>query len=146
MSEEKIITIKGIPISGGKAEGEALVSREPIGPTGTIDNYSGVVIEKGHELYGKNVAGRILVFPTGKASTTGPWRFLIQYNHGKAPKAMLCDRADGIVVVSALITGIPAIHRFDKNPIEVISTGDWVKLDADRGIVEVKKRARRLVR
>jgi len=29
------------------------------------------------------------------------------------------------------------VDRLDKNPLEVIKTGDWVKVDGDNGIVEV---------
>jgi hypothetical protein len=29
---------------------------------------------------------------------------------------------------------------FDRDPISVIETGDWVRVDADRGVVEVTKR------
>jgi len=32
---------------------------------------------------------------------------------------------------------------FDRDPLEFIATGDWVKVDADRGVVEVTKRADR---
>jgi hypothetical protein len=38
---------------------------------------------------------------------------------------------------------IPALTDFDLNPLEVIETGDWVKVDADRGVVEVRKAALR---
>jgi hypothetical protein len=35
---------------------------------------------------------------------------------------------------------VPAVTDLDKDPTEVISTGDWVKVDADNGIVEVTKK------
>jgi hypothetical protein len=47
----------------GKARGEAIVSRSPIGFYGGINPKTGIVIEKGHELEGKSVRGKILVFP-----------------------------------------------------------------------------------
>jgi hypothetical protein len=34
----------------------------------------------------------------------------------------------------------PAITALDQDPLSVIETGDWVRVDADRGVVEVTKR------
>ncbi len=34
---------------------------------------------------------------------------------------------------------MPMVDRLDKDPVEVIKAGDWVKVDADNGIVEVVK-------
>ena len=53
--------MKGRTIYPGKAEGEAIVSKEPIGFYGGIDMKTGIVIEKGHELEGKCVKDKILV-------------------------------------------------------------------------------------
>jgi hypothetical protein len=35
---------------------------------------------------------------------------------------------------------VPAITDFDRDPTEVIETGDYVRVDGDNGIVEVRKR------
>ena len=45
--------MKGRCIYPGKTEGEALVSKEPIGFYGMIDTKTGIILEKGHELEGK---------------------------------------------------------------------------------------------
>ena len=65
--------MKGRSIYPGKVEGEALVSKEPIGFYGGIDMKTGIVIEKGHELEGECVKDKILVFPCGKGSTVGSY-------------------------------------------------------------------------
>ena len=67
------LAISGRTIKQGRGEGTALVSTEPIGFLGGIDPDTGVVVEKGHSLYGQSVAGRVLVFPTGKGSTVGSY-------------------------------------------------------------------------
>jgi len=51
--------MKGRTIYPGKTEGEALVSKTPIGFYGGIDAKTGIVIEKGHELEGKSVTNKI---------------------------------------------------------------------------------------
>ena len=60
-------SLKCHKIIGGCGEGEALVSHEPICFYLT-DPKTGVIREKTHELAGKNVANKVLVFPSGKAS------------------------------------------------------------------------------
>jgi predicted aconitase with swiveling domain len=79
----------------------------PISFTGGLDPSTGIIRETGHDLEGMNVAGKILVFLTGKGSTTGSWQFYAAWRRGNAPKGMICVQADGIVAVSAIITHIP---------------------------------------
>ena len=67
--------LKGRVIYKGKAQGEALVTTQPISFYGGVDPATGIIIEKGHELQGQSVKGKILVFPTGKGSTVGSTRF-----------------------------------------------------------------------
>ena len=67
----KRIVLRGRKINGGSAEGEALVTRESLGGFGCFDFDTGRVIDFGHELYGKDVSGKILVFRTGKGSSDG---------------------------------------------------------------------------
>ena len=68
--------VKGRIIARGYAKGPALVTMQPISFLGSVDPKTGIVVEKGHELEGKGVAGRILVFPRGKGSTVGSYMML----------------------------------------------------------------------
>jgi predicted aconitase with swiveling domain len=134
------IILKGHKISKGKAQGEALVSQSPISFTGGVDPETGLVVEKGHELEGKSVAGKVLVFPTGKGSTAGSYQlYELAYNK-KAPRAMINLRADSIAAIGAILSGIPMVDRLDKNPLEIIKTNDLVEVDADQGIVKIGDR------
>jgi uncharacterized protein len=65
--------LQGRKIYPGQAEGEALVTRMGISFFGGVDPESGRIVEKGHELEGETVSGKILVFPTGKGSTVGSY-------------------------------------------------------------------------
>ncbi len=132
--------MKAKPVTRGVAEGEAIVSRMPISFTGGMDPDTGVIRESGHELEGKSVAGKILVFPTGKGSTTGSWQFYAAFKRGKAPVGIINVKAEGVVTVSAIITGIPMVHEPEGDPLQDIETGDFVKIDADNGLVEIKKK------
>ena len=137
-----MIKIKAKPVTAGVAEGEAIVSHTPISFTGGMDPDTGIIREPGHELEGQSVAGKILVFPTGKGSTTGSWQFYAAFKRGNAPKGIINVKAEGVVAVSAIITGTPMVHELEKDPFEYIQSGDFVKIDADNGFVEIEKKQR----
>jgi predicted aconitase with swiveling domain len=140
MGGKPMIKVKAKPVTSGVAEGEAVVSRMAISFTGGMDPDTGVIREPGHDLEGQNIAGKILVFPTGKGSTTGSWQFYAAYKRGNAPKGIINANAEGVVAVSAIITGIPMVHQLDKDPLEQIETGDFVRINADQGFVEIQKK------
>nr|NJM02924.1 DUF126 domain-containing protein [Desulfobacula sp.] len=131
--------LKARPVTRGLAEGEALVSRMAISFTGGMDPESGIIREPGHDLFGQSVAGKILVFPTGKGSTTGSWQYYAAFKRGVAPKGIINEKAEGVVAVSAIITGTPMVHGLEKSPLDHIKTGDFVRIDADKGFVEIIK-------
>ncbi len=127
--------MKGRTISPGKAKGIALVSREPMGFYGGIDAKNGMVIEKGHELEGKCVKGKILVFPCGKGSTVGSYVIYGLKKNGFAPKAIVNEETETIVATGAILAGIPCIDGID---IGKIKNGDDLLVDANEGLVEIK--------
>ena len=127
--------MKGRMISPGKARGEAIVSKEPIGFYGGIDSKTGVVIEKGHELEGKSVKDKILVFPRGKGSTVGSYIIYGLKKNGVAPAAIVNKETETIVATGVILAGIPCVDGID---IGKIKTGDKLKVDADEATVEVE--------
>jgi predicted aconitase with swiveling domain len=133
------IALKCHKIIGGYGEGEALVSHEPICFYLT-DPKTGIVREKSHELAGKNLANKVLIFPSGKASSVvqidGLFKLAL---HNVAPKAMIVKDVETVLVVSAFMVKVPLVDRLEKDPFEVIHTGDFVKVDAEKGIVTVTK-------
>jgi predicted aconitase with swiveling domain len=142
MSEvmSRTIVLHGRRVVGGCAEGEALVTRQTISGWGGINERDGTVIERRHELRGKSFAGRVLVFPGAKGSSGWSAYFHMTRLNGMAPAAMLFNRMSTKVALGAVVTRAPAMTDFDQDPLAVIETGDWVKVDADRGTVEVTKR------
>jgi len=115
--------LKGRIISRGKGEGEALTTSQPISFYGGVDPTNGEVIEKGHELQGKIVKGRILVFPNGKGSTVGSYTLYRMKKNGTAPVGIVNKECETIVAVGAIISEIPCIDQID---ISKIKTGDIV--------------------
>ncbi|MCG2826416.1 MAG: DUF126 domain-containing protein [Thermoplasmatales archaeon] len=127
--------MKGRTIYPGKTEGEAIVSKTPIGFYGGIDASTGIVIEKGHELEGKCVKDKILVFPNGKGSTVGSYVIYGLKKNGVAPKAIVNKETETIVATGVILAGIPCV---DKINIGEIKNGDKLFVDAGEGVVEVK--------
>lgn len=135
------IMLKCHKIIGGYGEGEALVSHEPICFYLT-DPKTGVIRERTHELYGKNLAGKVLVFPSGKASSVVQIDGLYKLaKNGLAPKALIVKDVETVLVVSAFLVKVPLVDRLEKDPFKVIRTGDFVEVDANKGKVAVKQRS-----
>jgi len=126
--------VKGRMISPGKAEGEAIVSKEPIGFYGGIDPKTGVVIEKGHELEGQSVKEKILVFPQGKGSTVGSYVIYGMKRNGVAPAAIVNKETETVVATGVILAGIPCVDGID---IDKIKTGDKLIVNADEATVGV---------
>lgn len=142
MSNDKF-TLTGRKIVTGKARGEAIVTSEAISFNGGVDNMTGVVTEPGHELEGQNIAGKILVFRTGKGSTGGSYKIYDMVSRGTAPAAFVQVMSESITTIGAIIGNIPVVASLDKDPTEVIRTGDHVELNADAGTVIVTPRPAR---
>ena len=111
--------LKGRIIYRGKAEGEALVTSMPISFYGGVDPNTGVVIEKGHELQGQSIKGKVLVFPQGKGSTVGSYTLYRLKKNGVAPAAMVNKETETIVAVGAIISEIPFVDKVDISKIKM---------------------------
>ena len=125
---DRKMELKGRTISKGVAEGEALTTSQPISFYGGVDPDTGIIIEKGHELEGKKVKGKILVFPNGKGSTVGSYTLYRMRKNDTAPAGILNKECETVVAVGAIISEIPCIDEID---ISKIKTGDVVRLEND---------------
>ncbi|WP_298236356.1 DUF126 domain-containing protein [uncultured Azohydromonas sp.] len=135
------IVLHGHKVVGGIAEGEALLTTERISGWGGIDPRTGSVIETRHPLRGVSFAGKVLVFPGAKGSSGWSNQFHMTRLMGTAPAAMLFNEMTTKIALGAVVTRAPALTGFDQDPLQVIRTGDWVRVDAERGIVEVTRRS-----
>lgn len=121
-------------VSGGCAEGPALVTRERISFLGNVNPETGVVVDPAHELYGRSIAGAVLIFPGGKGSTVGSYVIYQLRKRGLAPAAMINLRSEPIVAVGAIISDIPLVDGVPEWILGV-KEGTWVVVDARREIV-----------
>jgi len=137
LTRELVIT--GRKVVGGQASGEALVTNQPISFMGGVDPMTGIVVEKGHDLEGSSIAGKVLVFPTGKGSTGGSYMIYEMSKRGTGPAAILNLRSEPVVAVGAVISRIPMIDKLSRTSFQDISSGDHVKVDACKGEITIIK-------
>ena len=134
------IVLHGRKVVGGCAEGEALVTQETISGWGGIDPMTGTIIETRHELRGVSFKDKVLVFPGAKGSSGWSAAFHLARLTNSAPLAMIFNQMTTKIALGAVVMHAPAVTGLDQDPLAVIETGDWVKVDGDRGVVEVHKR------
>jgi len=132
--------MKGRVIKKGRVEGEAVVISSPFSFVGDMDIATG----DGnflHELNGKNIAGKILVFTKGRGTTSAALAGYYVKLLGKLPAGMICHETDPVIALNAIMNDFPVMDRTDLDPVVAIDSGDHVILDADEGIIEVVKKA-----
>ena len=116
----------------GKAQGSLLVTKNPINFLGGIDKKSGLVHDKKHDLFGKSIGNKILVFPFGVGSSVGAYTiYSLKYNNC-APLAMICLKADLTTASGCAISNIPLVVA-DKNDYDLLQENNQVTLDAIAG-------------
>src|SRR3954468_18908568 len=134
------ITLRGRKVVGGRAEGEALVTRETVPGWGGVNPVQGVITEVRHELRGVSFANKVLVCPGAKGSSG--WSAVIQPARlaGTAPIALVFNEMTTKIALGAVVMRIPSVTDLDRNPLEIIETSDWVVVDGDSGVVAIEKR------
>ncbi len=126
--------LEGRTIYNGTAVGEALVTSQGISFFGGVDPETGVVVERGHELEGQSITGKVLVFPTGKGSTVGSYTLYRLKHSGIAPAAIINAECETITAVGCIISEIPCVDQVEIGKLE---TGMQVSVDGDNASVLV---------
>ena len=101
----------------------------------------GTVIETRHELRGVSFKDKVLVFPGAKGSSGWSAVFHMTRLAGTAPRALMFNEMTTKIALGAVVMRIPTVTDLDQDPLDVIETGDWVSVDGDRGIVEIRKKS-----
>jgi len=116
----------------GKTRGTILVSKNPINFLGGVDKKTGRIRDEKHDLFGKILANKILVFPYGVGSSVGAYTiYSLKYNKC-APIAMICLKADLTTASGCAISNIPLLVA-EKDEYESLKDGQEVLVDAIEG-------------
>ena len=138
-TEMKTIILRGRKVVGGRAEGEALVTREAIPGSGGVNPVQGIITETRHELRGVSFKDKILVCRGAKGSSGWSAMYHTARLAGTAPRALVFNEMTTKVALGAVVMRVPSVTGLDQDPLDVIETGDWVIVDGDAGTVEVRK-------
>jgi predicted aconitase with swiveling domain len=125
---------EGRTIAEGVAEGEVLVSPEPISFYGAVETKTGEFIEEGHHLTGTNIAGKVLVFPKGKGSTVGSYVIYGLAQEGTAPAAIVNHETETIVATGAILGEVPCLDGIE-DAVTRFTDGERVQVDATEGTI-----------
>lgn len=138
--EEEAGTISVDRAFGPVVEGEALVSTEGFSPRYDLDRWTGEISRPGHALEGENIKDKILFFPTAKGGIAAGWAFYDLKTKGIAPKAFIFGVTNPVMVQGAVFAGITVTEGWSQDPIELIRTGDLVRVDPSVKTIEVLDR------
>ena len=133
--ESKIIKCR--KISKGYAEGEVILTKDPLSFLGGVNPDNGVVIDSKHELYGRNMTGKVLVIPSGKGSTVGSYVLFQMAKNKTAPLAIVAIEAEPIIATGAIMAGIPMVDRPEAELLNILHNGDQIVVDADSGFLKI---------
>ena len=131
--------LKGRCVVPGVVEGEALVTRDTISGWGGVNPMTGTVIESRHELKGVSFAGKILIFPGAKGSSGWSSIFHMTRLTGTAPLALVFNVMTTKAALGAVVLRVPSVTDLDCDPVVLVRSGDWVRVDADAGTISVWK-------
>jgi len=124
----------------GVAEGLALVYRKPF-PFSDINPENGLIDVPEHELKGANICDKVLVYPCGCGASTEDWGLYILKKAGHAPKAIINGRRIfNIHMTGAMLADIPMVYGLDENCLNLIRDGDHIKVDGEKGFIEVNRK------
>jgi hypothetical protein len=127
-------------ITRGKAEGEAIVTKNLISFLGDIDPTSGKILFKESDIAGKSIVGKVFVFPGGRGSTVGTYTLLKMKKLRTAPAAIINAKTEAIIAIGAMIAEIPLVDRVEEKFFQIVKNGDRILVDADAGIVRLIKK------
>jgi predicted aconitase with swiveling domain len=126
--------IVGRSIVEGVAEGEALVTNEALSFWGGYDFHTGEIIDKHHPLAGVRAAGRILVVPFSKGSSTTTAVLLEAVRAGTAPAAILTTGVDSFFALASIVADVMYAKSFpvialEPNDVAALRTGMHISVD-----------------
>ncbi len=123
--------MRGTAIVAGQAEGQLLISREPLSFWGGYDHQTGEIIDRRHPLSGSIAAGRILGVPFSRGSSTTTAVLLEAMRAGTAPAAIVTTGVDPFFALASIVadelygSSIPVV-ALEADDFATLQTGDWI--------------------
>ena len=131
-------------ISEGKAQAEAIITKDRI-MFYQVRPEDGVMEEKNHELEGRSIAQKILLFPGGKGSSVVQQDGLYHLDRfHNMPAALIIQDPDPVLVAGAIIMELPMVDRVEESFYDTIQNGDRIRIDTEHQVIQLLERRRDL--
>jgi len=127
---------KGKGYVKGIAKAPALITKERLGFSGFINAKKGIFDSEKTELFGESFKGKILIFTSGKAASSGARAIDLAVRAGNAPTAMVNYEIDPITVAGCAINDIPLLKVDDTSIFDKVKNGDIVTVDTNRAAAQ----------
>lgn len=134
------VELEGRVLVGGAGAGSVLRLDEPLSFWGGVDPVTGRIIDRRHPRRGESVAGRVLVIPYGRGSSSSSSVLLEGVRLGTAPAAVVLRELDGILALGAAV----ARELYEQSPpVVLLEATDWEALgEGAEVLVDVSGRLR----
>ena len=117
--------LEGQVLVAGAGAGAVLRLEAPLSFWGGVDPVTGTIIDRRHPRCGESVAGRVLVMPYGRGSSSSSSVLLEGVRLGTAPAAVVLRELDGILALGAAV----ARELYEQSPpVVVLEPADWEAL------------------
>jgi hypothetical protein len=110
------LSLRARAVVPGRASGIALVSAEPLSFWGGYDAKTGEILDRRHPLSGQFAAGRVLVIPFTKGSSTTTQVLLEAIRSGSAPAAIVSRGEDAFLSLASIVA-----DEMYRTPIPVLA-------------------------
>jgi len=127
---------------GDVVEGEAVMSEEGFSPRYDLDRWTGVISKPGHKLEGTQIKDKICFFPTAKGGIAAGWAYYDIKCKGIAPRALVFGVTNPVMVQGAVFANMTITEGWSQRPHDVIKTGDWVRVNPNRRVIELLRRSK----
>lgn len=125
-------------LASGNARAEAVVLTRPLSLWGGFDLETGTVLDVHHPQAGELLAGRVLVMPGGRGSSSSSSILLEAARLAVHPCAIVLSQADPILVIGALLASdlyrveIPVV-KVRPDVLDTFSSGQILSVHAEPG-------------
>ena len=116
---------------GRKVQGVALVAKDGFSARYDLDRIKGVFSRPEHKLAGRSYIDRILVLDAAKGGVATAWMLHEMKARGVAPKALVLNAVNPIMVQGAALADFTMISGFAVDITRAIADGALVEIDPD---------------
>ena len=130
-----IASLKGRGLVEGNVKGQMIISSQPLSFLGGVDRLTGKIVDPKSDLYQEKLFNKILYIPRSVGSTVGAYVIYAICKNNLGPKAIICDKADSIVVTGCAIAGIPLIDGIKYEKLS--SHRAYAVINGTEGIIKI---------